>query len=350
MQSTERSLTGRLLGLLVVLCLLAAAPVTAQETKASATVADRLAEALDAYSELDNERGLAITNELLGRNDLTANDSVAIYEVKSIITYSMGEQFFQESLQYLQKISTIGPCVVPMPREFWPQELRDRWYQILHKMGQLTCDQKSDVKTIAIMKFDNFSTGEYQETLGLLSKGLADFFAHDFGQISDFQVVERDKIDFILKELELVKEGAVDPATAVKVGKLLGARYMVFGSITQIDSRNTRMVVRVVDVETSEIIASKDKEGRPDYVTMEKELVKEIASELEVSLNEETMGLIDQSGTESVDAATLYSKGLEFMDRYEYKAAYEHFKKAYEMDSSFAEAKRKMEIYRPLAG
>ena len=270
--------------------------------------------------------------------------------MKSIITYAKGEAYLQEALKYLNRISSIGPCVVPMPRDIWPQELRDRWYQILNKMGQLTCDTDKKVNTIAIMEFDNFSTGDYQEELGLLSKGLADFFAFDFSKISDFKVVERDKIDFILKELELVKEGAVDPSTAVKVGKLLGARYMVFGSITQLDSRTARMVVRVVNVETSEIIASQDREGRPDFLKMEKELVKALAEELDVTLTDQTLGLIDQSGTEDVDAATYYSKGLEFMDRYEYRQAYEHFKKAYELDNSFAEAKRKMEIYRPLAG
>ena len=47
---------------------------------------------------------------------------------------------------------------------------------------------------------------------------------------------------------------------------------------------------------------------------------------------------------------TYYSRGLAFMDQYDYRLAYENFKKAYELDDSFIEAKRKMEIYRPLAG
>jgi hypothetical protein len=37
------------------------------------------------------------------------------------------------------------------------------------------------------------------------------------------------------------------------------------------------------------------------------------------------------------------------MDRYDYKKAYEFFKKAYDLDKNFVEAKRKMEIYQPLA-
>ena len=333
------------LGIILVFALAGTAP--GQE----ATVADRLAEALDLYNDLEYDAGLKTADDLLQRSNLTSYDSVAIYEVLSIITYAKGEAYLQESLGYLNKISAIGPCIVPMPRDIWPQELRDRWYQFLREKDQLVCDQETkDITTIAIMPFDNFSTGEYQEKLGALGKGLADFFTYDFGKISSFTVIERDKIEFIMREIELQKSGAVDRATAVQVGKILGAKYMVFGSITQIDYKNTRMVVRVVSVETSEIITQADREGKPQYSKMEKELVLEIAEKLDVKLNKETVELIEQGGTESLDATTHYALGLDYMDKYDYKQAFEHFKTAYELDNGFTEAKRKMEIYRPLAG
>jgi len=314
-------------------------------------VADQLAQALDYYNDLDYEKGLEVAHAVIGRDDLTAFDSIAILEVTSIITYAKGEKYMKAAFDYLDKISSIGPCVTPLPKEIWPQELRDYWYQVLKKHGTMTCEESNaDIKTIAIMPFDNYSAGEYQEKLGLISKGLADFFAYDFSKISAFKVVERDKIEFVLKEIELQQSGAVDRATAVKVGKILGAQYMVFGSITQLDSKQTRMVVRVVSVETSEIIALVDREGKPDYSKMEKELVKELADELDVTLGESTMAMIDEGGTDSWDATELYSRGLEHMDRYEYKDAYDYFKRAYEADNSFVEAKRKMDIYRPLVG
>ncbi len=334
-----------------VMVLSTAVVLPASAAAQEVAVAEVLSEALGFYNELEFDKGLELASGLLKRSDLTAHDSAAIYEVFSIITYAKGETYFQEALNYLDKISKIGPCVVPLPRDIWPQELRDRWYQILKAKGSLICDEKkSDVKTIAIMRFDNFSSGEYQEKLGLISKGLADFFAFDFARISSFKVVERDKIDFILKEIELQQSGAVDRATAVQVGKILGARYMVFGSITQLDYRQTRMVVRVVDVETSEIIAWVDKEGKPEYAKMEKEIVRELSEKLEVKLDEPTLTLLDEGGTDSDDATQLYATGLEYMDKYNYKQAYEYFKKAYEMDESFTEAKRKMEIYQPLVG
>jgi tetratricopeptide (TPR) repeat protein len=315
-------------------------------------VTDKLAEALNYYAELDFDKGLEVARQLLTRDNLTKKDSVAIFETMSIITYAKGEEYLRQALEYLDKISKIGPCVTHLPQEIWPRELRDSWYKLLKEMNKLSCDQggPTEITTIAIMEFDNHSIGEYQEKLGHLAKGLADFFEHDFAKISTLRVVERDKIDFILKEIELQQSGSVDVATAVKVGKILGAQLMVFGSITQLDDDNTRMVVRAVKVETSEIIASVDKEGKPEYSRIEKELVKELAGILDIQLSDEISALIEQGGTGSLDATTHYSMGLEYMDRYDYKNAYEHFKKAYELDNEFVEAKRKMEIYRPLVG
>ncbi len=316
------------------------------------TVADKLAEALNYYSELEFEKSIQIAEGLLGRDDLTSRDSIAIFETLSIVTYAKGEGFLKKAVNYLEQISTVGPCVSRLPQEMWPQELRDKWYNILKGKNQLTCDEDGPdgIKTIAILEFDNYSVGEYQEKLGALGKGLADFFEHDFSKLSDLRVVERDKIDFILKEIAMVQAGKVDKATAVKVGKIVGAQLMVFGSITQLDSKNARMVVRVVNVETSEIMASVDKEGKPEFSKMEKELVKEIAELLDLELSDDIMKAIDQGGTTSLDATSYYSLGLEYMDRYDYKNAYASFKKAYEMDSSFVEAKRKMDVYRPLVG
>ena len=316
------------------------------------TTAEKLGEALKFYSGLDFDKGLAVANEQLARKNLSSEDSIAIFEVLSIITYAKGEEYLQKSIDYLEKISHIGPCVISLPHEIWPRQLRDKWYGILKGKNALLCSDQSKpgVKTIAIMEFDNFSVGKYQQELGYLSKGLADFFEHDFAKISDLKVIERDKIDFVLKELELQKSDKVDQSTVVQVGKILGAQYMVFGSITQLDEKNTRMIVRAVKVETSEIVASVDKEGRPEYSKLEKELVEELAKKLDFQVNDQTKNLILEGGSVSTDAVTLYSQGLAFMDKYDYKAAYQYFKRAYELDNKFVEARRKMEIYRPLAG
>jgi len=314
------------------------------------TVADQLAKAGDLYSQAEFEKAIEAGNKLMTRNDLESKDSVAIFSVLSMCNYALGQEYVNTSYNYLEKIVDIDPCAIHLPHDFWPQQLRDRWFKVLKANSMLTCPQDKDIKTIAIMEFDNYSTQKYQEELGFITKGLADFFASDFSKVSSIKVVERDKINVILSEIELQESGKVDQATAVKVGKILGAKIMVFGSLTQLDAKNMRMVVRAVSVETSEIIATVDKEGKPDYFKIEKEMVEELAKKLDITLDEKTKDLMKAGGSESLDAASLYARGLDFADKYDYKQAYDFFKKAYEMDTEFAEAKRKMEIYRPLAG
>ena len=345
----KRSLTAFLCVTCLVISLLGAtaSSVAAQESE---TIAVRLAEAMDLYTIGQTSDGLKITQDLLAQDYLTSVDSIAVYEVMSLLTYSKGRDYMNLAADYLKKISAIGPCLIRLPREIWPSELRDAWNSLQYGSASFVCAQDggTDVKSIAFMEFDNNSVGKYQENLGPLSKGLAELFAHYFRNISSFTVIERDKINIVLKELELQKSGAVDRSTAVKVGKIIGARYMVFGSIMQLDDKNAITLVRVVDVETSEIIESLDKEGKPHFVKAVRELVEELSNKLDVQLTDEIKQLIQKEGTDSDNAATLYSKGLEYMDQYEYESAYEYFKLAYEMDNDFAEAKRKMDLYRPL--
>jgi len=334
--------------LVLIFCGLAAGSLFAQaETK----VAAKLAEALDhrIYGRFDE--GLAVTEALLQRDDLTAKDSIAIFEVMSIIYFSKGEEFYKRSYDFLDRISKIGPCVIDLPHDIWPKGLRTHWYSLVSAKNALTCQDKESpgLKTIAVMPFDNYSVGEYQEKLGALGAGLASFFQYDFAKISSLTVVERDKIEYLIEEQKLVTEGKVDEATAIRVGKILGAHLMVFGSFTQIDARQTRVVVRAVSVETSEIVASVSAEGQPDYFKLEKKLVEDLAGQLNITLTGEDKQLIDEGGTESFDATTLYAQGLEFEDKYDYQQAFEHFKQAFELDPKFTEAKRKMDIYRPLA-
>jgi TolB-like protein len=314
------------------------------------TVVDKLGEAFKMYSELEFEKGLEIADKLLQRDEINLRDSIAIYAVKSMLLYGKGDEYITKSYKYLEMMANLGPCAIQLPYDFWPQELRNQWFRIAQGKSALVCPEEGDreIKTIAIMEFDNYSVGKFQEELGFVTKGLADFFEADFSKVTNLKVVERDKVAYILKEIELTKEGMVEASTAVRVGKMLGAQIMVFGSVAQLDDRKARMLVKAVKVETSEIIASVEKEGKPDYFKMEKELVKELSEKLDLTLTDETTALIDQSGTESTDAATLYSRGLYYMDKYDYAKAFDYFKQAYEKDNTFAEAKKKMDIYRPL--
>ncbi len=332
----------------LLLCAILFATADSQDKNA---VSDVLIKAYDMYFETDFDEAIVSAELLLERTDLTPRDSIAVFEFLGVCNYAKGTKHFEKAYDYLNRIAGVGPCLNPLPQVFWPKQLCDRWFSLMKSKEILNCSaDEAGVKTIAFLPFDNYSVGEYQEKLGKLGHALAEFFAHDFGKVSSLKVIERNKMDFLLDEVKLSQEGITSQSAAIKVGKMLGAQLMVFGTISQIDDRHARMVAKVVKVETSEIVASVDQEGKPDFNSMQKQLVEELAEKLDTELSDDAKSKLGQGGSDSFDALYHYSLGLEYMDSYDYKNAYENFKKAYDMDEKFIQAKEKMDIYRPLVG
>ena len=121
-------------------------------TAPEGTITERLAEAVNVYLDGEFDSGLAITDELLSRKSLASGDSVAILEVKSIITYAKGQKYKREAFGYLQSISNIGHCVMNFPREMWPSELRDKWYEISKSKDILVC--RNDAEPAALRRVE----------------------------------------------------------------------------------------------------------------------------------------------------------------------------------------------------
>lgn len=92
------------------------------------------------------------------------------------------------------------------------------------------------------------------------------------------EVIERSQVSSILKEQDFQLTDRVDNATAVKIGKLIGARAVFIGSISQPsisytanwkDNTWQNIIVifsgRLIDVESGEIIMSGSATGKRGY-------------------------------------------------------------------------------------
>src|SRR3954469_6454326 len=96
---------------------------------------------------------------------------------------------------------------------------------------------------IAIWEFDNNAahTYWYWDKLGPAARNIIDTaFSENKLLSSKFSVIERDKLNLVLKEQGLAQTGAIDPATAAKVGKILGVKYIILGGIDKFNVDNTR--------------------------------------------------------------------------------------------------------------
>jgi len=99
---------------------------------------------------------------------------------------------------------------------------------------------------IAVWEFENHAGSHYwySNQLGPAARNQIDTELSENQILSaKFSVVERDKLNLVLKEQGLATAGAVDPATAAKVGKLLGVQYVVMGGIDKFNIDVTKAAV-----------------------------------------------------------------------------------------------------------
>ncbi len=72
-----------------------------------------------------------------------------------------------------------------------------------------------------------------------------------------FRVVEREKLEVILNEQKLSRSKLIERQTALQIGKLMAAQTIIFGNIIETNA-GIEIVARMIDTETSEILAAED--------------------------------------------------------------------------------------------
>ncbi len=192
---------------------------------------------------------------------------------------------------------------------------------------------------IAVLPFENGgSYGQDKENFEALQKGIPGMLISELAQNPAARVVDRDGIESMLAEQNLAKDGRVDAATAARIGKLVGARYMIMGSFVDLYGR-FRMDARIVNVETSEIIKVVKSDGkREDLFKLIQTLAEKLMVETRLPPLPAELGAAVRQRNVPTAALTYYSRALLYQDRGEKEKAAEFFSKAIEAFPNYAEA------------
>ena len=94
-----------------------------------------------------------------------------------------------------------------------------------------------------------------------------------------FQVVERERLILALEELTLGSSSLVDEATRLKIGRIMGARFMVFGGYFVLGDM-MRLDLRLVEVETGSIVKAAQKTATAGDLTGWLKVARQAAKEL----------------------------------------------------------------------
>jgi TolB-like protein len=181
---------------------------------------------------------------------------------------------------------------------------------------------------VAVLAFDNNSIGKDHADYEGIGKGLQDFLTNDLVGNPSVTVVDRDRIQQVLQEQNMAKQGMIDPQTAVRVGKLLGAQYMITGGFLSDGRGHVVATAHSINVETGQV-------GNPQKVTGSDNDVLGIMSQLTDKVTKDMklpamnhgsgMGMMkdeskpaEKMGSKDVKmdlrTAMLYSKALDAQD------------------------------------
>jgi TolB-like protein len=106
---------------------------------------------------------------------------------------------------------------------------------------------------IAVLAFDNNSIGKDAKDFDGIGKGVMDLLITDLASNPKVRVVDRDRVQQLLAEQNLTKSGAIDAETAVKVGKLLGACYSIYGGFMRDMTGGNVITAHTTSNETGQI-------------------------------------------------------------------------------------------------
>jgi len=176
-----------------------------------------------------------------------------------------------------------------------------------------------------------------------LSRGLAELLMSDLALVRNLRLLERVQIGTLLDELKLGQTARADPATAARVGRLLRAERMVQGVASIAQNGPVRMSASVVRGDGSVRTGAQVSGTFKQLLDLEKQLVFGLATELGIQLTEAERQRILRQGPKNLAAFLAYSKGLDALDRGDYRAAAAAFSAAVHADPSFQQAQQQQQ-------
>ncbi len=107
---------------------------------------------------------------------------------------------------------------------------------------------------IAVLDFQLQGEGFETQDMGII---VAEWFITALVRAGRFEVIERGLIKKLLEEQKLSMSGVVDETTATKIGKFLGVKIVISGSVMKLQNI-FEINARIIDVETASIIAAEN--------------------------------------------------------------------------------------------
>ena len=305
-----------------------------------------LESAVDAYYNAEFDKAITLFADIVG--DESNGKGVRKEALQFLGRAYIAKRNEEQARETLTTLVELEPPIIELDPDIEPPPLMKLYYDIRKQKSDSYEIERPDpgLQTLAIVDFTNNSLDD-RERMDPLQGGMASLMIHQLNGAVGLKVIERERIQWLLDELDLQQEeGRVDQETAVRTGKLLGANAVLFGSFMK-HRNDLRINVRLVKVETGEILMTEQVSGKnKDFFELAEQLSLKIAQGINVTLQETLIG--ERTETRSLDAMISYSEGLALLERDDYEQAYLKFQEALEYDGNYTRAQQKAESLKPL--
>lgn len=195
---------------------------------------------------------------------------------------------------------------------------------------------------VAVLPFENGgSYGRDKEDFDALRRGIAAMVLSELARNPAMRLVEREQIQKLLDEQGLAAAERVDARTAARIGKLVGARYMVAGTFIDLYG-DFRVDARIIDVETGEILKVVRSDPKLSDRKQMFRIIQSVADRITEGTSLPALPAAAAQASRARDVPTealgLYSRALLYQDRGDSKKAAEFYSAAIKAFPQYTEA------------
>jgi len=243
-----------------------------------------------AYHDQDYDQALALATKTLASNP-PAPQKVDVYKCQACTYVALRRQ--PEAKGSVASMLQTDPTARFSPEYNYPPPVI-ALYNVVRDSVMTGGEGPMDAKTVAIGDFEDNSvyTGKFKNyDFSLFKNALVHTVTADLAEATDLKIVDRQRTQKILDEIQLSQSSFADPQQAVKAGKLLGAQTFIFGQYMVLSAKKVRIDARVVRTATGEVLLTKEVTGEfsgdPEkFLDLERSLVEALATGIDQVLSQ----------------------------------------------------------------
>jgi tetratricopeptide (TPR) repeat protein len=191
---------------------------------------------------------------------------------------------------------------------------------------------------IAVVNFKPLKTSGYD----YLREALPEAIGAQLQKIPQIHVFTRMHVDSVLREQGFAETAFVDAKGAPRIGKLVGARYLLTGSY-QVEGKKLLLYPQLIDTETGKVLFADTLQAPlTDPLEVQRDAAQQVASRLAINLNPKTREALKKVAIQNEQALKAYVEGLHLLDQEKLQPALAAFSKSIEHAPDFVEAHQQL--------